>query len=196
MNTNNPKTAIVITKRIPAGGYDRVDADGDFYRVISANVEFELARTGTGFLPVQQGDSEEMPPGQNFHRIDLRNPATNGTELVVRLYVGYGRSSQDRQSVMETPTGIIGRSVDKVNANTDVLFDGVAVGDQVRRKSIVISNLDIASYLVVKDETLNRCCVVFPNTSITLPVSGPVYICNETASDITAYISEVFYTVR
>lgn len=193
MSTPNPRTAVVVEKRIPAGGIDRIDVEGDTYHIVSANNEFELARTGTGFVPVQQGDGEILPEGQVFSRLDIRNPATNGETLVVFIYAGFGRRYQSRQSVMEPPT--IARSIfsGNITATTTVDLGQLPQGGEVRRKGVVITNGSSELKIEVQDADGILCDVVQPGHSKFYPITDAFYMRNPHGVAVEAYAMGIFW---
>jgi hypothetical protein len=81
----------------------------------------------------------------------------------------------------------------QINAGASAIFTGAPVGSQIQRKAIVVSNIDANNTLVIRDKNNNFCCAVFPNTSITLPISGEVRVFNPTGANIQCYVSEVWY---
>jgi len=94
----------------------------------------------------------------------------------------------------EYPSRINGWSSSQLSAGASQTFAGTPAGTEVQRRAFQISNLDPNSRIDLLDESDNFVLAVFPETSITLPVSSAIKIKNNSAATITLYASEIFYT--
>ncbi|MFT3870473.1 MAG: hypothetical protein QM715_18645 [Nibricoccus sp.] len=181
---------------IPPGAVRTAWGEGDSFLVVQSNVKLEILRDGAPFLPYEQGDREDLPPGISFKRLEVKNP--NLATAYVKIYSGYGRRNQNRPTVIEPPTIIKGQAFTSLAASpaagSSVTLSGIPAAGQLRRKAVIISNQDAANPVYIKDADGNFCeAVEFKSTAI-IHVSGAITIVNTTAAPIPVCVSEVWYT--
>lgn len=183
-----------ITKSIAAGAVEPIVAQGTNFHVVFSPVDLYIKRAGGEFGVYQQGGGiENLPGGDTFNRLEVRNPSL-GT-VVVTIYVGGPLYRDSRHAVIEPDTIGIGQDLAAIPASSELDLSGIPSGSRVRRKSIQVSNLDANLLLSIRDIDDFVILWIFPRTSITLPISKPVKIVNENGSDLAASVSEIWWTL-
>lgn len=182
------------------GASKGIDVVGDFFSVAFANADVMIRLNLTNGenreeAIFSQGDSVELKTGK-FRRLQVRNPSVTATVQVI-IYAGEDRYEQRRQSTMETPTEILSAplALNQIPAGGSVTLSGIASGNRIRRKSVVVSNMDPVNELLIRDVAGNAGAAAFARQSTMLPISGEVIIANITAAPIVCYISEIWYVV-
>lgn len=169
-----------------------VNVVGDYFAVVFSPLPLDIRINGQEPDNYQQGDSMQLPPGETFKRLEVRNPSATRTATVV-LYAGFGRYVQRRQMVLDVPSEIVGQASTSIAALSSVTLDGIASGNQIQRKAVIVSNMDPANSLLVRDSSGRTVCAVAAGFSITIPTSGAVTIANDTANPIVCYIGENWF---
>ncbi len=150
------------------------------------------------------GCGKEFADDQFFSRLDVKNISTTQT-VTLTLFSGFGDYIDRRLTIVdgrfnsvvpvrEAPTLLKSNNPSTIGAGATLTFNTLPAGT-IRRKALVVSNMDLANSLIIRDSANVGGCAVFPQTSVTLPVSGEIKVYNGTASIIVCYISEIFYTV-
>lgn len=178
---------------LPPGKTEAINADGDFFRIVSAALDVEVRiMPGNTRALYGQGDAETMPPGETFRRLEVRNPSAVST-LIVTVYAGFGRYAQQRQAVMEPRTEFDAWSGTQLAATSGETFAGVPAGTRLRRKAIQVTNEDASLLLQVRDEAGHVGLSIKGGDSITLPISEGVEIYNPNGSAVACRISEIWW---
>lgn len=182
------------TLRIPAGRVESINAEGRNFYVVYSPVDLEIKWNGAEFAIYGQGAGiEDMPDGQTFKRLEVRNPSA--ADIIVKIYIGGPLYRDSRFAVIEPQTLADGWSGTQLAATTGVIFDGIPAGIRVRRKCLQVTNLDANLLLQLRDADGHVVLSVFPETSITLPISGPVEVYNQNGSPVACNISEIWWAV-
>jgi hypothetical protein len=183
---------------LPPGKTDAFSAPGsDYFAIIFSpgTILIKVQGGDDGFTEFEQGDAYTMPKGQTFDRLEVTNPSITAT-VTVDIYAGTGRYYQNRQSVIEPDTVLLGQPIASLGPAAFVELNGDTIGSQIRRKSFQVSNNDANLSLVVLDEDGNECLTIRAGHSITLPVSKYVKILNpDGAATVACNISEIFWVV-
>jgi len=148
------------------------------------------------------GCGKAFPDDQYFTGLEVRNTSLVNTVTIV-LFAGFGDYIDRRLTVVdgrfnsvvpvrEAPTRMLSYASVSIPAVTTVTFSTLPSW-AIRRKSFLVSNMDLANSLLIQDDSGNPGLAVFPLTSIIIPVSTAVKVRNGTASAIVCYINEVFY---
>lgn len=183
------------TLKIAAGKTEPVNAEGNNFHVVFAPVPIEVRWANGGeFGFYEQGAGvRDIPGGQTFRRLEVRNPTVG--DITVVIYVGGPIYSDARSSVIEPRTEYDAWTGTQINAATGQTFSGVPSGSRIRRKAIQITNLDATLNLQVRDSAGHVGLIVFPETSITLPISEAVEIYNANGAAVACAVSEIFWTL-
>jgi hypothetical protein len=182
------------TLRIPAGRVESINAEGRNFYVVYSPVDLEIKWNGAEFAIYGQGAGiEDMPDGQTFKRLEVKNPSA--ADIIVKIYIGGPLYRDSRFAVIEPQTLADGWNGTQLAATTGVTFDGIPSGIRVRRKCIQVTNLDANLLLQLRDDAGHVVLSVFPETSITLPISGPVEVYNQNGSPVACNISEIWWAV-
>ena len=186
------RSSIVQKFSIPAGGTNSMGAYGQTFYVLGANAPIEIKTDVTPSKPYRKGTGEEFPAELRFKRLEIKNP--NAYAVTVEIWVGFGKYIDSRIEVQENNTVITSAlPAGTIAALTTLTLSGSPTGNQIQRKNLIVSNVDTAAVLQILDENDDICAVVFPETSITLPISGVVKVRNNTGVIIACYVSEIWY---
>lgn len=170
---------------------------GDYFAVVFAPVDLIIRTFGSkaGGDPdlYSQGDSMELPPGDSFTRVEVKNPSATATATVL-IYAGFGRYVQRRQAVVEPPTEFVGWAPGTLAATTGVTFTGLPAGNLFRRKCIQISNEDPNLDIYIRDSSNRVGLTVYARTSVTLPISQSVNVYNFNGVAVSVRISEIWWS--
>ncbi|HLP00620.1 MAG TPA: hypothetical protein VK163_01245 [Opitutaceae bacterium] len=187
----NPTFSHVFEVEIPPAGIRPVVGSGDFFLIVEANTTLQIRRTGAAWQPYEQGDSEELPDGEIFERLELKN--TSAVTASVKIFVGFGRRSQNRQQVMEPRTRVAGWSGD-LAATTGRTFAPTLIPGDLRRKAVIVSNGDATSLrLQLRDPAGVAFNIILPGESAIVPVSETVEVYNPNAIPVTVYVGEIYW---
>lgn len=199
---NTPQYSI-YPRTIPAFDQTRIDATGDFFYVKESEQPLLYQMDEGPDLPWDVGTG---PAKAQFSRLTIKNPWSSPVRVLV--YAGRGGVIDNRFTlvpsrdfaipVYESKTEVAGWNANTIAATTAIAFPGTPILPRVKRKSLVVSNLDVANPLYIKSGvtggylTGNYCAAVFFGTTVILPISGPVWVVNETAAPIPCCISEIW----
>ena len=194
------RSSAVKASVIPAGGIFGVNQYGNRFYFLNATAGV-LVRADQGVeKPYRKGTGEDFEKqGMAFSRLEIRNPSA--FNVYVQVWVGFGEFLDTTSELIELFTQYYAVPLvsQVIAAGSYLLLDGSPSGVQLQRKAFTVSNNDIANSLIIKDVDpvtnlpINGGTLVFAKTSIMLPISGKVIIANETAGDIVAYVSELWY---
>ena len=180
-----------FTLNIPAGKTAPLNCgESDFFAVVLAGVDLQINVPGSEPALYAQGDSYEMPPGQVFRRLEIRNPSLADT--VVIIFAGLGRYRQQRQALLDAPSRME-QVASAIPAGGELILSGVASGDRIRRRSVVVSNPDTALDVLMCDDSGAPVNVVFPRSSAILQTSQPMRVKNPHGAAVAVYVSECWW---
>jgi len=191
---STPTAAQFHEFEIPAGATHTAYGEGDSFLVVQSNVRLEILREGAPFLPYEQGDSENLPPGVQFARLEVRNPTLQ--PATVKLYSGFGRRGAQRQAVIEPRTRLKARA--GILAETTLLgsvvdLSPVPLPGDIRRKSITITNRDPNNSLSILDVDGEVSQEIFPQTSVILPISEGFKLKNPNAAPVNYATGSIYW---
>lgn len=185
-----------VTKKIPPGGIEAVNIEGSNFHIVFSPVDIAIKWPGGEFVTYPQGSGvDNLPAGQTFKRLEVRNPSLG--EITVVLYVGGPLYRDNRSALIEPRTEVSAQTpaASIIPNAAGVVLDGIPTGLRIRRKSIQVSNLDPALNLQIRDAAGNVALTVFAQTSITLPISEYVQVYNASGGAIASSISEIWWTL-
>lgn len=201
MNEAINRTAVERQIEIPAAsngvpGSKSLDAPGTSFYMIECSGEVEIRTDENPFKTYRKSTGEEFPREQSFSRLEFRN---NGSaRLSIRVWAGWGRYIDQRFEMLEVATRARGwtdwpGTAQQVPANSKI--DVVAeLGDGIiSRKSVLVTNLDANENVRIEDGQGNTFLTVFPQTSITVPVSDKIAVANDTGAALSINIGEILY---
>ncbi len=179
---------------IAAGKIEPINAEGRNFHVVFAPSDIEIKWSGGEFGTYQQGTGiNDMPEGRTFKRLEVKNPTTS--DMLVTIYIGGPIYKDSRAAVIEPKTKAKGWAGVSINAATGVTFDGIPTGREIRRKCIQVTNLDATLTLQIRDTDGDVVLTVFPETSITLPISEAVEVYNQNGAAVSCNISEIVWVI-
>lgn len=182
----------VFEVEIPPAGIRPVVGEGNFFLIVEANTTLEIRRTGAAWQPYEQGDSEHLPPGETFARLEIKN--TTGVACLAKIYVGFGRREQNRQSVMEPPTLIRSLFAGNLPANYTLQIPRATGAGDLRRKAVLVYNGSSELRLDVLDAAGAKCGFVPNEQGHTFPVSHPMAVRNPHGVAVECFVSELVWT--
>lgn len=171
-----------------------VESDNDSPLFIKTDKTIEeIFTVGTG-----KWVSEE----QFFRMLYIRNSTAD--VITIDLFVGFGEYIDNRTTivgnrlssvlpVIEPKTLFVAHPDDSIDAGSGINFNGVPTGNRLRRKCIMVTNLDPTLNIVLQDTSINDGLTIFPNTSVTVPTSEEVNVANENGSAVAVNIAEIWW---
>ena len=188
-----PNTSFVFELEIPPAAIRPIPQAGDFFLVVQANTPLEIQRSGAPFTTYEQGDSETMPEGSEFDRLEVKN--TTATTCYAKIFVGYGRRGQNRPTLMEPPTRTVGSGKVDLVAETALDVAPLLLAGDLRRKAVYITNGDGSNLrLEVRDKTGKAFGVILSGESAVFYVSDTVQIYNPNPVAVSVYYGQVYHT--
>lgn len=182
------------TLSIPAGGVVPINQEGRNFHVVFAAADLQIKLPGGEFGTYQQGSGQDdLPDGDTFRRLEVRNPTLG--DLLVTIYIGGPLYRDSRASLIEPRTVAAGWNAAQIGATTNVDFTGVPTGLRIRRKAILITNLDQLLRLEVRDSDNNLVATVFSEQTYTLPISEFVRVRNPNGIPMAANIAEIWWSL-
>jgi hypothetical protein len=185
------RSSVYVKQTIPAGQTIHVSAFGETFYFIGLTAPVNVRTDVTAMKPYRQGTGEVFPPELRFRSLDIENP--NAGEVSLTLWVGFGEYIDRRTALIDGYTLSVGSPWNNVGPMSARSFPGIPGPTQLHRKAIVVTNLDIANPLLIRDGNANVICAVLPNTSLILPIAGAVDVYNATGVAISAYMGEIWY---
>lgn len=201
MNEAQTRTAVERLIEVPASnggvpGTYQLDAHGSAFYLIDCTGEVEVRTDENSFKTYRKSTGEEFTKDGAFSRLEFRN--TGASKLTIRVWAGWGKYIDRRFEMVESVTKARGWSnwpgnPQEVPANssidlTPVLGDGV-----ISRKSILITNLDPTENMRLEDVDNQTFLTIFPQTTVTLPISDTLSIHNDTGAALSVNIGEILY---
>jgi hypothetical protein len=177
------------TFTIPAGMTVVANITGSTFSCKSATGVFYLSYDDSEEFPMETGLGFKLAAGDGFSRLALRNPGT--VDNTVTFYAGHGDINlliveQRLPSTRLVPyTGAINNGAYKECVGTNL-------GN--RRKQIVVTNLDAASDLELRDAAGTTIFdKVFPRSKWTVETDATIRVYNTSGAAVTVAIGEFFY---
>lgn len=191
------KTSLEMDYDIPGivngvPGFASFEARGESFYLIECTGELKMKTDVSPFKTYRKQCGEKFDEGDEFTRIEVRN---YGPATTIKLWTGWGEYIDRRYELMEAPTTLKGWDAVAQEIPEMGYVDFVPQhGDGlIRRKSIIITNLDPNENLRITDTDDHTFMTVFPRTSITLPPSNTVRINNDTGAAISCNVGEIYY---
>jgi hypothetical protein len=188
---STPTAAQFHEFEIPAGATHTAYGEGDSFLVVASNVRLEIMREGAPFLPYEQGDREDLPPGVQFARLEVKNPTLVGA--FVKLYSGFGRRQQARAALIDGATEITGSAQTTIANNEAIVFAGSPPVGYIRRRSITVSNEDPTARLRMRDAAGRLFATIEPKSTQIHFVSGSVTLFNNSGGAVVFCAGEAWF---
>jgi hypothetical protein len=187
------RSSIEQVVTVPANGFQGVNIYGQNFYLIDSTGPVQISTDKTGPKVYRKGQGEDFPIELRFKRLEFKNETA--ADITVRLWAGFGHFVDSRVEILEAYTKIRGSATVSIADGATLTLPGTPTNDLVQRKAIVVSNEDPNSIIRVVDSSGNNCCAIFPQTSVTLPVSGTCGIKNTSGAAVTVSVSEIFYAL-
>lgn len=194
------RSSVVQWQIIPANGVWGVSHYGNRFYFQNATAPITASTEHTVARPYKKGTGEQFPDNLRFKRIEIKNP--NPFSVYVQIWVGFGEFLDSTFEVVDGYTKLYGVNIasNSIPGTSEIYLPGTPTGQQLQRKAIVVSNMDLTNALFVMEANASgvgtlTSNVVFGSTSIMLPISGPVVIRNNTSSPIVTYVGEIWYVL-
>lgn len=183
-----------VTISLAPGAVKPVIGEARNFHVLYSPVDVEIKYPGGEFCAFPQGTGlASFPNDATFRRLELRNPSL-GTITVV-LWLGGPVLTDSRSAVIEPKTIPVAQNISTLAASANLDLDGIPSGLLIRRKALQVTNLDPNLNLQVRDASGYVVLTVFPQTSITLPISEWVSVHNDNGSPVALNVSEIWWTL-
>lgn len=188
-------------QRIPQAGirFYIVESNSDAGLLIKTDkTSDELFTVGTG---------KEFSAEQYFTALQITNE--NAVPITITLFAGFGDYIDKRttivgnrlQSILPTIEPLVqmvsvkvaGIPVANIAGGGDIPAPGAATPTQLRRKAILVSNLDPNLNLQLKDQNGDIAHTIFANTCQIIPVGGLVTLHNPNGSAISCEFAELWW---
>lgn len=164
--------------------------------------KFQVAIDDDPFFPATLGLKFNVQPGNSFSKLRFRNETA--AEMTIEIYAGTIEGEDMRLNIVR------GRAAPMMNAETVITTHSAAIaattavdltvvsppGAKYIRKATIITNMDPASDLDIRDASDAVIASVFYRQAFLLESSQAVKVYNPTASPITARIAQVWYVVN
>jgi len=173
-------------------GFASFDVLGNAFYLIECAGEVQIKTDTSPYKTYRKSTGENFPGDQTFQRLEIRN---YGSETKIKIWAGWGEYIDRRFELLEAPTKAMGwdDANQEVPANDHIDVVPVSGDGVIRRKAVIITNLDPNENLRLEDTNGQTFMTVFPRTSITLPVSDTVRINNDTGAAISCNIGQINY---
>lgn len=166
---------------------------------------FELALNDNSFFPLNTGLKIQLPGGDDFSKVTLRNPTA--ASMVIEFYVGTIIVDDLRLNIIR------GRSAPVMKAETVMTGHGGALGALATydlsntvtfpspnakyiRASTIVSNLDPAVDIEIRNQAGDVLMPVFFRQSILIESSDALKIFNPTGAPVVTRIAQSWYVIR
>ncbi len=197
INEARTRSANVYRKTIPAmtGGVYGVEAIavyGQSFYILNSTGDVQIKTDTSGLRPYRARRGEHFTDSYRFNRVEIFN--ANAYPVILDIWIGFGEYLDHTTDEFEAPSKLFGSGFTVSAAgHVDTLTGVPTVNGQIRRKSVIVANLDPANELQILDEAGNVAGVVFAKTEIELATSGVVKIQNATGAPINYRLSELWY---
>jgi hypothetical protein len=165
------------------------------FHVVYSPVDVEIKWPGGefGFWPQGTG-TQTFPDGATFNRLEVRNPSL-GTINVV-LWLGGPAFNDSRSAIMEPKTVPLADPTTNLAALGSVSLTGIPSGDYIRRKAVLVTNLDANLVLQIRDAAGGVVATVFPRQTYTLPISEACDVHNpDGGAAVACNIAELWWSL-
>lgn len=186
------RSSSVLTTVLAPNEERGFSAYGQRFYFINATAPLEAKTDLSAYKPYRKGTGENFTDEFRFKRVQFHNP--NTYSIFIQVFVGFGDYLDTTSELVESFTQGTGTSTVTIPATTSITLNGNPSGIQLQRKSLIVSNLDPTNNIYVRDANDNYTAAVFPKTTISLPISGPVKVYNGTGAPIPVCIGEIWYT--
>ena len=175
---------------IPANGTNGIDAFGVSFYVIQSTSDIGIKSDKTVFKTYKQGTGERFTKNFEFQRLEFSNP--NAYDVTVFIWYGFGEYIDRRFELLDASTSAVAYSGTVTNP-VPVIFNGVPSGTQTRRKYAIVTNLDAANPIKIRDLNGNNMATVFKEQNFIVDSSAGFEIFNETGAGIAYEVAEFWY---
>ena len=167
--------------------------DCDFFRFMSVTEGLIVSVNDGPDIPVTAIPSYKIKEGDDtIQRLVIKN--TNSFAVQVRLIAGRGDLPPTFYGDMREPsTEGVGWSGTSIGATSGQTFTPQLTGQRTRRKAVIVSNLDPAANLQLRDASNNIIAYVGPAEKMIFPISETVIVFNPGGSAISCAIGEVYW---
>lgn len=172
------------------GSYN-LDQLGEAFYLIECTGEVEIRMDDSPAITYRKSTGERLPKGERFKFLEFIN---HGSPLTVRVWVGFGEYVDRRFELLESTTRARGwDGAQEIPAGSFVDFAPQLGGGVLRRKAIIVTNLDANENLRLTDTDGNTFMTVFARSSVTLPISDVLRINNDTGDALSCNVGQIEY---
>lgn len=202
------RNSVTATLVLAAGAVQRIPGQGTaFYITDSDNLGFlEIQTDTTSFEKYQIGTGKKFE--DTFDSITVKNPTVD--VVTVTIWVGFGDYVDRRTNILlnrlasilpiiepntEALEAATTPTANQLDAGDTLALPGTPGAGQLRRKAILVTNLDANLNLEILDGNGDKILTVFPRTNITLPISEACSVHNANGSNIACNIAEIWWNL-
>lgn len=210
IDTSVIRTSRIINVKLSAApgiqSIQRLNATGNKFYIIDCDTDdaISIKTDVTAYEQFTVGTGKDMSAeGKSFTAIEIRNDVAN--DITFKLFIGYGDYIDKRTTivgnrlssilpVIEPKTLPLAIAATTIAGNASIVFNGVAPSiAHLRRKAMVVSNLDANLTLQILDVANNVVLTIFPSTSIIIPISEFCKIHNPNPGVLSLSASEIWW---
>jgi len=193
-----------IAFSLAPGSTAKKQITGEFIYCVDSNIGFEFALDDNRPIESDIGIEYREEAGEVFTSVTVKNTGT--VQLECAFLYGYGKI-EDRRLVpvagrrvgvlvQNFPTEAVASGTTSISAAGSVTFNGVATGNQIERKALIVSNEEGAggNSLRILDSSDNPGLVIFPQSSVIIETNDEIKVNNPSGSSITCKMMEIWYT--
>lgn len=198
MSTENAiergKSSQVIPITIPAGGVANRPATGSFLYLVEAPARVKVRIETEAAVDMTAGCGIRATGGASFNFFEIENP--QAFAVTVKVFVGFSEYIDQRAEVMDPPTATTGSGVVTLAAGGSIILDGNPPAGCIRRKSLLVTNFDLANPIMIETPAGVAIGACLPRTAWRENISGAVRLSNPSGGGISCIVGEVWNATR
>lgn len=137
---------------------------------------------------------------QSFSLVQMRNVSASAIRITV--WIGFTDFIDRRRDQIEAPSELVAvpdlatvYESGILLANQSLALTGAAtIATRIRRRALQVVNLDPSTSIKIKDAAGRVALIVRAGETITQPISGGVFIVNDTGAGVACWMSEIWWT--
>ena len=184
------KTSQLISITIEPGGQATRPVFGRYLYVVECSAPFLWRMDQTPLVPADQGSRLKAAEDATFEQVQFVNPQI--VSITVKVFVGFAEYDQARFAIIEPTTTLRAQAGSLAGATGIDLTPTLSAGE-VRRKALTVSNGSATDRLQIRDASGNVALIIFPETSIILPISEACELYNPNPGAVDYSIGQIIW---
>jgi hypothetical protein len=170
----------------------RFPKTGVHFRIIYAAQLVEVRLDEGPAMVMAAGMGITYSGGATFETVSIKN--TSALLQSVLFYAGFAEFVQPSLPLLTPPTQNVSfPSLTSLAAGAHVAIAPTYSGRRLRRASVTITNADTSARLNWRDEAGVIGGIIFPETSVLLPISETLQVFNPNGVSVSLSVSEIYY---